>query len=232
MIAYLLGRGDQVPSDDGWLLPAEEATLAGLAQVKRRGDWRLGRWIAKRAVAAASGALPAHVEIRAGHDGAPYACRAGVPMAATLSISHSAGVGLCVVAMPPVDIGCDLELVEPRADVFEQDWFTIAERKLVDAAAQRDHDLMVTLIWSAKESALKATHAGLRRDTRTVVVDVIGGAGVDGWGTLGMRDRAQETRLEGWWRLDGRFVITTACASMPDPPSPLVDSIDSESPSR
>ena len=225
MIAYLLGTYDQVPSDDGWLLPAEEATLAGLAHIKRRGDWRLGRWIAKRGVAAAMGALPADVEIRTGRDGAPYACRAGAPIAATLSISHSAGVGLCVLAIPPVDIGCDVEVVEPRADVFEQDWFTNSEREFVDATANRDHDVMVTLIWSAKESAFKAIHTGLRRDTRTVVVDVVGDAGVEGWGRLGLRDRIQESNLEGWWRLDGRFVITVVCASMPDPPSPLGESI-------
>ncbi len=225
MIAYLLGRDDQVPSGDDWLLPSEEATLAGLAQVKRRGDWRLGRWIAKRGVAAAMGDLPADVEIRAGLDGAPFACRAGAPIAATLSLSHSAGVGLCVVAVPPVDIGCDLEVVEPRADVFEQDWFTTSERRLVDAAAHRDHDIMVTLIWSAKESALKAIHTGLRRDTRTVVVDSVTDAGVDGWGRLGVRDRIQESHLEGWWRLDGQFVMTVACASMPDPPSRLEESI-------
>jgi 4'-phosphopantetheinyl transferase len=225
MIAYLLGRGDQVPADDGWLLPGEEATLAGLTQVKRRADWRLGRWVAKRAVAAALATPPAAVEIRAGHDGAPYACCAGAPVAGTLSISHGAGVGLCVVAIPPLAIGCDLELVEPRADVFEEDWFTISERKLVDATAHRDHDIMVTLIWSAKESALKAAHAGLRRDTRTVVVDAVGDACVDGWSSLRVRDDVQGTRLEGWWRLDGRFVISVACASMPVPPSPLGEPI-------
>ncbi len=225
MIAYLLGRGDQVPADDGWLLPGEEATLAGLTQVKRRADWRLGRWVAKRAVAAALATPPAEVEIRAGHDGAPFACCAGVPMAGTLSISHSAGVGLCVVAVPPLAVGCDLERVEPRARVFEEDWFTNSERKLVDAAADGGHDVMVTLIWSAKESALKAIRAGLRRDTRTVVVDAVGGAGVDGWRSLGVRDDEAGTRLEGWWRVDGRFVISIAGASMPVPPSPLGESI-------
>ena len=40
-------RGEEVPSDDGWLTPWEAARSASLRFPGRRRDWRLGRWAAK-----------------------------------------------------------------------------------------------------------------------------------------------------------------------------------------
>lgn len=219
MIAWLLAESSEVPAGDAWLLPAERATLARMRHAKRRSDWRLGRWVAKHAVAALLQAPAADIEICAGADGAPFARRYGEPVAAALSISHRAGRGLCVVAAPPIAVGCDLELVECRAPAFEDEWFTRAEQQLLDSSGC-DHDLMVTLIWSAKESALKALHAGLRRATHTVVVDGIGDAMSGGWRRLDVRD-VHGSRLEGWWRMDGRFVTSVAGEALPSPPVPL-----------
>lgn len=223
-MVWRLASAGEVPADNAWLLPAEQVTLAGLAHPKRRSDWRLGRWVAKQTVGTLLGTPPAAVEIHTDPDGSPYACCAGAPVAGAFSISHRAELGLCVAVAPPLAIGCDLELVETRAPVFEDDWFTSAERTLVAAAAAGDHDVVVTLIWSAKESALKALRSGLRRDTRTVVVDAIGDAPVDGWRSLHVSD-ALGTGFAGWWRLDGRFMITVAGASMPVPPSRIAESL-------
>jgi 4'-phosphopantetheinyl transferase len=41
-----------VPAGDEWLCAREAACLARLRFAKRRADWRLGRWTAKRALAA------------------------------------------------------------------------------------------------------------------------------------------------------------------------------------
>ena len=217
MIVWLLAGAAELPADDGWLLPAERATLAGLSHPKRHAEWRLGRWVAKQSLSTLLGTPPGEVEIRAGSDGAPFACCDGEPVAAALSISHRAGLGLCVAAAPRVAVGCDLELIESRATVFEEEWFTAAERRLVDAAPY-DHDTAVTLIWSAKESALKALGSGLRRDTRTVVVEDVAGAAIAGWRRLLIRDLLG-TQLEGWWRRDGQFVTSVAGPAMPAPPS-------------
>ena len=221
MIVWLLADSAEVPPDDVWLAPAERAALEGLAQrPKRRADWRLGRWVAKRAMGMLLGSPPADIEIRTRPDGAPFACCAGVTVEGSLSISHRDGLGLCIAAEPPLALGCDLELVERRAAVFKDDWFTAAERQRVASADERDHDWLITLIWSAKESALKALGTGLRRDTRTVAVDSIGSATVEGWRTLRVSDLGGGATLEGWWRRAGRFVISVVGTSMPLPPCP------------
>jgi len=49
---YLLAEAAEVPADDTWLAPSEEAFQRRLHIPHRRADWRLGRWAAKRALAA------------------------------------------------------------------------------------------------------------------------------------------------------------------------------------
>ncbi len=220
MIAYLLCGADDVPEGDAWLLPAEQRAIGELIRPKRRADWRLGRWVAKHAVARALVISPDVVEIRSAEDGAPHAWRDGVPVDAAISISHSGGAGLCVVAVPPLAVGCDLERIEQRAAVFEEDWFSPSERAAVLACPPADHDLLVTMIWSAKESALKAVRAGLRRDTRSVVVDEFDRETDGAWHRLRIRDLEGST-LDGWWRRNGQSVISVASASMPSAPSAL-----------
>ena len=48
-----------------------------------------------------------------------------------LSLSHSSGAGLSVVAPAGVAVGCDLETVEPRSPEFLADYFTVEEQTLV-----------------------------------------------------------------------------------------------------
>ena len=75
-----------VDGGDGWLAPAEAAILGRFRVSKRAADWRLGRWVAKEAVARAleGGALepgtpwPAdrsRIEILSGPGGGPRARR-------------------------------------------------------------------------------------------------------------------------------------------------------------
>ena len=53
---WLLLSEESLPADDDWLSEAEREVLAGLRFDRRRRDWRLGRWTARRALeAAASG---------------------------------------------------------------------------------------------------------------------------------------------------------------------------------
>ncbi len=220
MIGYLLCGSDDVAAEDTWLLPAERETLDALARAKRRADWRLGRWVAKHAVGRALAVSAGLVEIRSDEDGAPHAWWDGAPLEVSISISHGAGTGLCAVAVPRLAIGCDVERIEERPQVFEEDWFTTSERDLAGAASPAEHDLLVTLIWSAKESALKALRAGLRRDTRSVVVEDVDGGSEGAWQRLRIRDLEGPT-LEGWWRRNGQSVISVASVSMPEAPSAL-----------
>ena len=225
MDVYWLEQAEaEVPAGDEWLGEHEAARLSGMRFAKRRADWRLGRWTAKNAVAMSLGLARHHralreVEIRAAPSGAPEVFLCGERMPATISLSHRAGRGICAVSVSGGDLGCDLELVEPRSDAFLADYFTAEERRLVANAPAPDRFRLGTLIWSAKESALKALAAGLRFDTRAVAVAVAGAAG-DGWSRLTVASAGGPV-FQGWWQVTGDLVRTVVSAPPPNVPLAL-----------
>lgn len=215
-----------VPAENDWLSAGEIRRLIDMRFAKRRGDWRLGRWTAKRALAICLN-LPqdprslAEIEIRAAASGAPEAFPAGQPAAISVSMSHRSGRAVCAVAFSVVALGCDVEKVEPRSDAFVADYFAAHEQALVARSPAADRSRLLALLWSAKESALKALHAGLRLDTRLVVVspkDIASSHG--GWHPLEVRHIDGQVFL-GWWQLEGDFVWTMVSAPPPEPPVPL-----------
>ena len=151
---------------------------------KRRADWRLGRWTAKCAVAsflefAQSMPRPLpQIEIRPASSGAPEVFIANEPAAVTVSISHRSGAAVCAVAMSGVELGCDQEVIEARSEAFVADYFTEDEQALVARVCEAERSRLVTLLWSAKESALKALREGLRLDTRSVTVSPLTGRSI------------------------------------------------------
>ena len=218
-VAWLTRPEQAVPYDDAWLSPGEAGRAAGLVVPARRSGWRLRRWAAKEALAAAFGAElgpPDEVEIANHPDGAPEVVWHGAPLAVGLSLTDRAGWAACALAPDGVAVGCDLELIEPRSAAFVADYFTPAEQRTVRRCA--DAALAANLIWSAKESALKVLGAGLRRPTRSVEVRLQLGSGRDTGGfhplTVAL---AEGGTLPGWWRRLGRYVLTVAT----DSPEPL-----------
>jgi len=177
-VRWLIQSAADVPAADDWLAPIERARLDQLRVAKRRADWRLGRWTAKRAVAAALAVAPARVAVIASERGVPLVLLDGLPAPLAISLSHAAGRGLCALAPPGTAVGCDLEVVVPRAPHFVHEYFTAAEQERVGADAR-----LVTLVWCAKEAALKALGEGLREDPRGVEV-VVGGCHAGGWTDL------------------------------------------------
>ncbi len=226
MIVRWLARGMQdVPPTAGWLSPAESGRLATLRFAKRRTETRLGRWTAKHAIARAldlgdDPATLARIELRPASSGAPMPFHAGKPAPVAVSLTDRADWAVCAVTGPGHAIGCDLELVEPRAEAFVRDWFTPRERDLVLGAGPAERQLLANLIWSAKESALKVLRTGLRRDTRSVEVDILDVGGHLRWARLLVR--AEEgTRFPGWWRRYGEFLLTVAADHDHAPPLSL-----------
>lgn len=77
--AFFAAAGEaEVPPGVGWLSPAESLVMSRLVVERKRRAWRLGRWVAKRAVSACLGetwraAPPDAVEILPAPDGAPLA---------------------------------------------------------------------------------------------------------------------------------------------------------------
>jgi 4'-phosphopantetheinyl transferase len=216
--------GADVPAADDWLSESELSRLNDLRFPKRRADWRLGRWTAKCAVAAAlelpddSRALT-EIVISAVATGEPEVRIAGRAHAVTISISHRNGLAACAVALGKSALGCDLELIEPKSEAFVADYFTAEEQHLVSQAGNAAQPLLASLIWSAKESALKALHVGLRADTRSVIVDPTELHGAEtpciDWRPLRVLCPG-EAEFRGWWRCTGSVLRTMVAG-----PSPL-----------
>ncbi len=205
-----------VPAGDEWLT-AWECDYAATRRVpKRREEWRLGRWTAKLAVREWAGsATPAEIEIRPRADGAPEAFIGGAPADCSISLSHSNGQAICAIAPCGTSIGCDIEVIEARDPTFAADYFTADECAFVESVPENARALATTLIWSAKECALKAIGEGLRLDTREVEVmtgDVtIDGAGAS-WRRIEVVRWSPRTTYPGWWRLEGPFVIAVVAS--------------------
>ncbi len=249
MDVYWLQQSEaDLPATDDWLCESETARLSMFRFAKRRTDWRLGRWTAKCAVAA-SFKLPGdrlslkEIEIYPASTGQPEVALHDRTERVTISISHRGGVGFCAVALGDVKLGCDLEMIEPRSDAFISDYFTKSEQQLIAQASCADRPLLASLVWSAKESALKALHVGLRADTRSVEVNELG-LQCDWYGKTGALSTCDDLRSEmpdtsetnwralhlrcagetyycGWWQQSHNVVRTIVGAPPPAPPRRL-----------
>ena len=236
-----------VAANDEWLSDNDRASLDKMRFPKRRADWRLGRWTAKRAVAALLN-LPddplafSNIEIRPALTGAPEVFLANGPADLTISLSHRSGVAICAVAGPGVALGCDVEIVEPHSESFLADYFTVEEQNSVAEGSPADRWCTLAMLWSAKESALKALHEGFRLDTRAVIViptepprsqekdraDCKEAASlatpppyhVPCWRPLRVRHVNGQV-FDGWWRHTGHFVNTLVAEPAPTQPIAL-----------
>ena len=223
MLLWLEQTESDVPAGDSWLSPAEAGVLAGFRFPKRRADWRLGRWTAKRALAAYLGAPLPDIEIRATPEGSPEAFRAGAPLPLVISISHREGRSCCAIADSHVKLGCDLEWIEPHSAAFAADYFTPDEQRLVAEAAPADRHLFLTLLWSAKESALKALRIGLHADTRSVDVTIPRLPARRGWQPFCANFEAFQ--FNGWWQVADPWVRTVVTAPGQTPPEWISPSV-------
>jgi 4'-phosphopantetheinyl transferase len=208
---WLVQSVADVPGHYDWLARAELDVLEAKAIIKRRSEWLLGRWTAKKAL------LPhlqkhitildySEIEIRAAADGAPEVFIRESPAPVTISLSHSRGVALCAVAGRQEAIGCDTEYIEPHGEAFLHDYFAPPERDTVAGTTPAQQPLAATLIWSAKESVLKAMREGLRRDTRSVIIDVTPETTGDEWSVFRAHCETTGKKFDGWWRVSGTHV--------------------------
>jgi len=227
-VIWLEQSAGDVPSEENWLSAGELSLLSGMRIPKRRSDWQLGRWTAKHAVAAylklPSGAQTlATIEIRPDASGAPEVFFDNSLAKVSVSLSHRSGIGACAVAPPGTMLGCDLELIEPRSEAFVTDYFSADEQTIVARTLAADRSRVIALLWSAKESALKALRAGLRLDTRCVSVEGFGIRNLESetgeWQPLRVR-YTDGGIFHGWWRnADNRLRTLVA---FPPPFLPIV----------
>jgi 4'-phosphopantetheinyl transferase len=142
-------------------------------------------------------------------------------------LSHRAGTAACAITTSETTLGCDLEVIEPRSEAFVADYFTAEEQVLVARASIADRLWLVPMVWSAKESALKAMRVGLRLDTRSVDVTMGPYAGrveyadalssCDTWKPFWVRFAGKLT-FHGWWQRSAGYLRTVVASPRGEPP--------------
>lgn len=228
-----------LPPENTWLSASEAVRLDGMRFPKRNADWRLGRWTAKRALAAylnLTGHPPdlADIEIRSAPSGAPEVFVANRPAGVAISLSHRAGTAACAVTLSGAELGCDLEIIEPRSDAFIADYFATEEQELIERTSAAERSLLLALLWSGKESSLKALRTGLRLDTRSVTVRPVpppcgdgraqspalafgASYGLNSWQPLQVVYEGGQV-FHGWWQNAGDLLRTMVASPPPGPP--------------
>ena len=207
-VRWLVCLAGDVPTGDvdsppGFLSDRESEVFAQLRFAKRRREWLLGRWTAKRLYQHSQDtdqALPMRaITVANDPDGAPYLLTNGegrLPL--SLSVSHRQDRAFCALASSSgCAVGADVEHVESRDPAFVHDFFTPSEGALVSSCPAPRRDTFVTILWSAKEAALKAMRYGLRVDTRRVEIGHLAGLSLVRAPGMSLGDKMPEA----WWRL-------------------------------
>jgi 4'-phosphopantetheinyl transferase len=212
-VHWLTQKRQQVPDSLYWLHPDEKEHYSQFRFTKKQQDWLLGRWTAKqvliRYLRESKPEISMNdVAILPATDGAPEVFYKGEPIKEIISLSHSNGVGFCVIGPSGIKLGCDLELIEPRSPAFIKDYFTGDERFIIHNTKKEEIPLMANLIWSAKESVLKALRTGLSMDTRQVHIDCspINEQGI--WNAFRIEVSNSDQRFYGCWLKKSGFVYT------------------------
>jgi 4'-phosphopantetheinyl transferase len=120
------------------------------------------------------------------------------------------GTGLAAVDRAEAAVGCDVERISPNILEFIDDYITPSERLLIEGSAPDRRAEAATLIWCAKESALKSLREGLRRDTRSVEVSFGQSRRALDWEGFSIVCSQSGAILHGWRRLQAGFAWALA----------------------
>ena len=159
----LLSREDAQPDV---LSEEERARLATFTSESRRLEFVLGRTAARTLIAEAQNSDPRDAGLAVNADGAPVVLASPL----YLSIAHTGGRevwGGAAIARQPV--GLDLERIRPRQPALWRRILSEDEHPMLDALGGPTDEAQ-TLLWSLKESVLKARRTGLRAGMRSVTL--------------------------------------------------------------
>jgi phosphopantetheinyl transferase len=87
-------------------------------------------------------------------------------------------------------------------------------------AAAGDAALAATLVWSAKESVMKALREGLRIPPRAVEVSPERGPADGAWRPFAAHGPGQDA-WQGWWKAEAGFVLCAVARPASGPPQPI-----------
>ena len=217
---------DEANPPDDFLSGEEKKRLSELRFQKRRTDWLRGRWTAKKLfmqVEPACNSLPIQdIQVANEPEGAPYLLiQSSQRYPGILSISHCGPYALC--ALSENRLGCDIEHIERRPDIFIEDFFTRTEVQRVRESPQGElRSILVNLVWSMKEAVLKSIGKGLRLDTRMVEVEApqeitLEEAMIPGWKPVKVHSPAINQPVAAWWQVKNDYVLTLAVITLGAP---------------
>ena len=218
-IIYWIIQEQRSFSDLNWLTISEELYLQTLRFPKRREEWLAGRWLAKNLLVMVSDTLSDtplnEISIEKKSDGSPFAVWKGNILPGSISISHRSG--FIAAAWTPCSefrIGIDLELVEPKAISFIEDYFTRNEKETVLNQEPEKQACVSSLIWSAKEAVMKAMHTGLSIDTRQVEFGFFPVDHNITWQSLCVLHYPEKSNnADLYWQRQGEIIISLAVLS-------------------
>lgn len=216
---------EDVPVHFEWLHPLEIAYLETLRFDKRRLDWLLGRWTSKvllQQVLCPDAPL-SEIEIRKGQNREPLVYLKEELAGCRLSISHSHGKAFCVLSRDNNPVGCDLEKVESRSELFIRDYFTEREHRLFTEKYSQvfGRDAFYTLLWSAKESVMKACLSGLSIPAKNIDLQEIKGFNADSWSEISLENRVSKALYHGFFKLGDGFAWAVLAEVGQGDPSPI-----------
>jgi 4'-phosphopantetheinyl transferase len=142
---------------------------------KRQEEWIASRIAGKRLinkVLKTEGLRHSDIMIKKERSGQPYVWIQGIGrIPGGFSLSHSNGYVLCGhTSSVESGFGLDLEMIESRSLEFVQDFFSNQEIKKYHGLSDQERNEYATLVWSAKESFLKAVGVGLSIDTKKIEI--------------------------------------------------------------
>lgn len=156
-------------------LSADERSRAARFRRPRDAErYVTGRGRLRQVLAECTGVAPEALRFRYGRWGKPSLDpRHALPLG--FNLAHSAGIGLLAVAPLGPEVGVDIELPEPAADIeaVAERFFSAAEREALRALPRADRAAAFYRCWTRKEAVLKARGSGLslRLDAFDVTVD-------------------------------------------------------------
>lgn len=155
------------------LTTAEQAVYRGFKTRKRQVEWLAGRIAVKQLYIKLSHNRynPLDLSVAREGTGAPYLIEGDIRTSGRISISHTAGCVVVLLTKSELRIGIDLEEVSSREPAFITDYFTPMEQNYIRGNQPLTMEFRANLLWSAKESVLKAISTGLGVDPLRVEID-------------------------------------------------------------
>ncbi len=149
--------GGEIPS---FFHSQEKRYYDGLKFEKRRKDYSLGRYVAKRSVGLFSGEKDlSRIEIKNGVFNQPIV-KYGNEQNLQVSISHCEHMGAAVAFQEDHPMGIDIERISSKTAKIIESQIDEDEKELI-RNRERTPDFMLILLWTSKESLSKVLKTGL-----------------------------------------------------------------------